>query len=84
MQMMVIGPGIVGAYYGPDDANAVSKGDYGRLSVNALHERFPPTASGAERDPHWQVLHGYSYHSYNKRGWKMLEDLERLRTGMKV
>ena len=84
MQVMIIGPGIVGAYYGPDDPNAVSKGDFGRLAVNAMHARFPPAERGADRDLDWRVLHGYSYHSYNKRGWRMLEDLEKLRTGMAV
>ncbi len=81
---MIIGPGIVGAYYGPDDANAVSKGDFGSLAVKSIHQRFPPPADGAPADPDWRVLHGYSYHSYNKRGWRMLQDLEKLRTGMAV
>ena len=82
--MMIIGPGIVGAYYGPDDEKAVSKGDYGGLVVRSLYQRFPPLADGASADPDWRVLHGYSYHSYNKRGWRMLQDLEKLRRGMAV
>ena len=82
--MMIIGPGIVGAYYGPDDANAVSKGDFGGLAVKSIDKRFPPSPAGEPADPDWRVLHGYSYHSYNKRGWRMLEDLEKLRTGMAV
>ena len=81
---MIIGPGIVGAYYGPDDANAVSTGDVGSLAVRSIHQRFPGPADGVPADPDWRVLHGYSYHSYNKRGWRMLQDLEKLRTGMAV
>ena len=80
MQVEVIGPSIVGGYYGADNPVAVRKGDYGRLVVQAMHTLFP----GNTADPKWNTIHSYSYHAYNKGGVKMLYDATRLSDAMKV
>lgn len=80
VQVEVLGPSIVGGYYGLDNPVAVRKGDYGRLAVQAMHKLFP----GDKTDPVWHTMHGYTYHAYNKGGIKMLNDAVLLREAMKV
>lgn len=78
--MEVLGPSIVGSYYGLENPVAVRKGDYGRLAVQAMHKLFP----GGKTDPEWHTMHGYTYHAYNKGGIKMLKDAAMLRDAMRV
>ena len=38
----------------------------------------------AEGEREWNVIHGYSYHSYNKAGPRMVEEVATLREKLTV
>lgn len=41
MQLWVVGPSVVGTYYGPKDEKSEKKGDFGRATVRSRHRAFP-------------------------------------------